>query len=181
MLAQNFASRRPGHVHGNIAAADDNDLLANRELVAQIHVEQEIDAFVNSVKINAGNAQIATAMCPDRDQHRVKTLPPQIGNSEVFASRVIELEGDVSGREDLAHLRLDHIARQAVLRNSEVKHAARNRSSFENCDCIAHESEVMRGGKSDWPASDDRDFEREFLLSAPHINVDGTLGFRTIT
>ena len=181
MLAQNFTRRGPGHVHGNIAAANDNYFLTNRELVAQIHVEQEIDAFVNSVQINSGNGQVAAAMRAHRDQHRVKTLPPQIGNREIFAGGVIELKGNVSGRDDFAHLRFNHIARQSVLRNSEVKHAARNRSSFKNCDCVAHQSEVMRRGKSDRPASHDRDFEGQFLLGAPDVNVYGVLGFGAVT
>ena len=80
MLPNHFASRRTRHVHGHIAAADHNDFLADGELVAQIHVEQKIDALVNPVKINARNRKIAAAMRAHGDQHRIEALMAQIRN-----------------------------------------------------------------------------------------------------
>ena len=56
MLAQHLAGGGARHVHGHVAAADDDHFLADGEPVAEIHVEQEIDALVNAVEIDAGNA-----------------------------------------------------------------------------------------------------------------------------
>ena len=77
VLPDDFARRGTGHVHGHVAAADHEHFLADGELVAEIHVEQEVDAFVNAVEIDAGNGEIAAAMRAHRDQHRVESLAPQ--------------------------------------------------------------------------------------------------------
>src|SRR5579863_2567004 len=115
MLFYDFASRGPSHVHRNVAPADHNHFLADRELVSEVDIQQEIDAFVDTIEINSRNAEIAAAMSADRDQHRIEPLPPQIGDFEVTSRRMVQLEGDVSGLEDLADLGLDNIARQAIL------------------------------------------------------------------
>ena len=139
-----FASRRTRHVHGHVAAADHNDLFADGELVAEIHVEQEIDALVNAVEVNAGDGEIAAAMRAHGDQHCIEALVAQVGNREVASGRLIELESNVAGREDFAHLRFHHVTRQAVFGNAEVKHSAGDGSGFKNRDRVAHERQVMR-------------------------------------
>ena len=145
MLAHHFAGRRAGHVHGHVAAADDDDLLADGELVAEVHVEQKVDALVDAVEIDAGNSQIAAAMCTHGDQHGVEALAAQVGDREVAPGRVVQLERDVAGLENLAHLRFDHVARQAVLGNAEIEHAASDRRGFKDGDGVAHQREIMRG------------------------------------
>ena len=39
-----------GDVDGDVAAADDHDLLADGEAVAKIHVQEKIDAFHDAVE-----------------------------------------------------------------------------------------------------------------------------------
>ena len=53
MLADHLARCGAGHIHGHVAAADHKDLLADGELVAEIHIEQKIDALVDAVEIDA--------------------------------------------------------------------------------------------------------------------------------
>src|SRR5579864_6279427 len=132
MLLDDLARRRSSHIHGNVAAADNNDFLADGELVAKVYVEQEIDALMHAVEINAGDAQIAASMCSHCDQDGVESLLPEIGNLKVTPGGVVQLKGDIAGLKNLADLRLDHIARQPVLRNSEIEHASGNRRSFED-------------------------------------------------
>ena len=122
------------HVHGHVAAADHNHLLADGELVAQIHVEQKIDALVDAIQINARNGEIAAAVRAHGDQHGVEALVAQVGNREVASGRVIELKRDVAGLENFSHLRFHHVARQAVFGNAEVKHSAGHRRGFKNRD-----------------------------------------------
>ena len=74
MLAQDLARSRSRNVHGDVAAADDDDLLADRELVAKIHVEEKLYAAMHAVEIYARDGQVAAAVCPNRDQHRVIAL-----------------------------------------------------------------------------------------------------------
>jgi len=42
-----------GHIHSHVAAADHNDLVADGEFVAEIHVKEKVDALVNAIQINA--------------------------------------------------------------------------------------------------------------------------------
>src|SRR5216684_4226787 len=154
MLAHYFARRRASHVHSDVAAADYDHFLADGEFVAQVHIEQEVDAFVHAIEVNARDAEIAAAMRADGDEYSIEPLAAQIGNREVAASRVIQFERDVASLKNFAHLRFDHVARQAVFRDSKVKHPARNRRGFENRDGVSHEGEVVRGRKSHRAATD---------------------------
>ena len=71
---KHLARGGPSHVHGDVAAADDHYFLADRELVPEVDVEQEIDALVDAIEIDAGNAEVAAAMRADGDQYRVEAL-----------------------------------------------------------------------------------------------------------
>ena len=178
MLLDDFARCRASHVHGDVAAADHDHFLADGELVAEIHVEQEIDALVHAVEIDAGNGQVAAAVRAHGDQHRIESLPPQIGDREVASGGLIQLERDVAGFENLAHLRFHHVARQSIFGNAQIQHSARDRRRFENRDRIAHQREIVRRRESHRAAADDRNFERQFLLPASCVHVDGMLRLR---
>src|SRR5579859_1613474 len=49
MLTEHLASSGAGNIHGHVAATDHEDFFADSELVAQIHIEQKIDAFIDTV------------------------------------------------------------------------------------------------------------------------------------
>ena len=78
VLFHDLAGCGARHIHGDIAAADHNYLFADRELVAEIHVQQKINAFVNAVEINAGNVWSRLRWASNCQQDRVKTLVPEI-------------------------------------------------------------------------------------------------------
>ncbi len=99
-----------------------------------------------------------------RDQHRIEALAAQIGNHKVASGGLIELERNVAGRKNFSHLRLDHVARQAIFRNAEVEHSASHGSGFENRDRVTHQSQIMGGGQSDRPAADNGHFEGQLVL-----------------
>ena len=176
MLLDNLAGRGASHVHGDVAAADHDDFLADGELVSEIHVEQEVDALVHAVEIDAGNTEIAAAMRADGDQHRVESLPAQIGDREVASGGMIQLQRDVAGFKNLANLRFDHVARQAVFGNSEIQHAAGDGRGFEDRDRVAHQREIMRGRKSNRTSADHRNLERQLCcLPRPALTLTGCL------
>jgi hypothetical protein len=110
-----------------------------------------------------------------------KSLTAQIGNREVAAGRMIQLERDVAGLENLAHLRFDHIARQAILRDSEVQHSARNRRGFENRDRVSHEGEIVRRREAHRTAADDGYLEGKLFLPASFIDVEWDVSTRAQT
>src|SRR5437868_3649474 len=134
MLTHHFASSGTGHVHGNVATANHDDFLADRELVPKVHIEQEIDPLVNAIKVYSGNGQVAAAMRSHRNQNRIESLLPQLGDGKVSSRCMIQFESDVASFKDLPNLRFHDIAGQAVFRNSEVEHAASDRRRLEDGD-----------------------------------------------
>src|SRR5207302_3268082 len=102
---------RAGDVHSDVAAPNHNHPFPDRELVAEIHVKQEIDSFINAVQIHAGNGEIAATMSSNRDQHSVEALVRQVGDHEIAAGRLIQLESDVAGIQNFADLRFHNVAR----------------------------------------------------------------------
>ena len=118
-------------------------------------------------------------MRSDGNEHGVESLTAQVRNREVAAGCMIQLERDVAGLKNLAHLCFDHVARQAVFGNAQIQHSARHRRSFEDRDGVSHESEIVRRREPDRAATDDRHFERKFLLPSAFIDIDGMLRLRS--
>ena len=168
MLPHDFACGRACHVHGHVAAANHNNFLADGEVVAEIHVEQEIDALVDAVEVDAGNAEIAAAVRAHGDQHGIESLAAQIGDGEVPAGRMIQLQRDVAGFENLAHLRFHYVARQAIFRNAEIEHSAGHRRRFKNGDRISHQRQIVRGRQSHRAAAHDRNLKGSLAARGLH-------------
>ena len=175
VLLDDFTRRGAGNIHGDVSTADHDDFLADGELVSEVHIQQKVDALVNAVEINSGNAEIAAAMSADGEEHGIEALASQIGNRKVSSRRMIQLEGNVAGLENLSDLRFHHATRQAVFRNAKIQHSASDGSGFENRDWVTHQGEVMGSRQSHRTAADDRDLEGKFLLPTSFIYVDGTL------
>src|SRR5437763_14411686 len=93
---------------------------------------------------------------------------------------MIQLESNVTRLKDLPNLRFHDIAGQAVFGNSEVEHAAGDRRGLEDRYGVAHKGKVVRGRRSDRTSSNYCHPERECLLAASFIEVDGALRFVTV-
>src|SRR5579872_1332713 len=180
MLADDFAGSRARNIHSDVTAADHDYFLPDGELVAQVDVEQEVDAFINAIKIDAGDGEITAAMRTDGEQNRIEAVMPQAGDGEIASSGMIQFQCDIAGGENLANLGFDDIARQPIFGNAEIKHSSGDGSGFKNCDCIAHQRQVMGGREPNRPPSDHCDLERKFVLNASGVNVDGILRFRAM-
>ena len=90
MLPQHFARGGSGHIHGDIAAPDDQHFLADGELVAKIDVQQELDAAMHAIEIDARYRQVAAAMRTDRDQHGIKALMSQFADREIAPGNSVQ-------------------------------------------------------------------------------------------
>ena len=128
---------------------------------------------MNTIQINTGNTQIPAAVRADREQNRIESLVPQVRDIEVAAGGMVELQGYIAGLEDLAHLRLNDVARQTILGNAEIEHSAGNRRGFEDRDRISQQSQVMCGRKTDRPAADHRNLVGQSLAAATLARTDG--------
>ena len=179
MLAQHFTGRGASHIHGNIAAADHQYFLADGEPVTEIDVEQKIDALIDAIKIYARNGEIAAAVRTHGDQHRIE-VAAQIGNGEVTACRVVEFQRDIAGREDFAYLRLDNIAGETILRQTEIKHSTGNLRSFEDGDGITHQGEVVRSRKTYRSCAHHGNAKRKPRLGSARVHIDRTPRLRSV-
>src|SRR5437588_5287608 len=55
VLAHNFSRRGTRDIHGNISTTNHNDSVADREPVPEIHVQQEVNSFVDTIEVDTGN------------------------------------------------------------------------------------------------------------------------------
>ena len=120
------ACRRARDVQGHVAAPDDDHVLTHLDLVAEVDVEQVIDPPQHAVELDSRDRQFAAAHCADSQEDRGEALLFQVRQREVAAESSVGLQLDAQ-RENGVHLELDQGPREAVLRDSEAEHAARDR------------------------------------------------------
>ena len=179
MLAEDLACGGAGDVHGDVAAADDEDFFADGEAEAEVDVEEEVDAFVDAIEVYAGDGEVAAAVGSDGDKGGVE-VAAEVGDGEVTSCGLIEFEVDVSGGEDLADLGFDDVAGESVLGQAEIEHATGDLGGFEEGDGVAHEGEVVCGGEADGAGADDGDAIGELGLAAACVDVDGVAGLGAV-
>jgi hypothetical protein len=155
VLAENLASGRTRDVHGDIAASDDNHLLADGELVSEINVQQELDATVDAIQVDPGNAEVAASMRTDRDEDGVESLTAKFPDVEVATGGRVKSQLDVPCLEDLSHLRFDNATWKAVFGDAKVEHAACNGGRVEQGYCVPHERQIVGRRESNWAGADD--------------------------
>src|SRR5476649_208909 len=182
MLLQHFASGRARHVHGDIAAANDDDFFSDVEPVPEIGVEQEIDSFVNAVQIHSRYGKIAAAVGANRDHDRIESLRTQSGNRVIAAGGTVQFQGDVADFEDFADLRIHHAARQAVFRNSQAEHPTRHRRGVEDGHRVTFYGQVGRRREPNRTASHYGDAIRQLghglAMHRQRVSGLGTVTFR---
>src|SRR5579859_4596902 len=154
VLADHFTRGRTGDVHGHVTAADHNNFFADGELIAQVHVQQKINAFIDAIQIDAGNGKIATAMRAHRDEHGIKALRAEFFDGKIFAGALVQFEGDIAGFQDLSYLGFNHVARQAIFGNSKIEHAARDGRGLKDGDGISHQGQIVRGRETNRTGAD---------------------------
>ena len=72
-LGAGVAQDGPGHVDGHVATAYDHDPLPERHAIAEVRVQQEVDAVDDAVELPARNVQLASPGGPEgeaADRHR---------------------------------------------------------------------------------------------------------------
>ena len=148
--------------------------------VAEIHIEQKVDALVDAVEIDAGNGEIAAAMRADCNQDGIE-VAAQIGDGEVAAGRMIEFQRDIAGGENLAHLRFHHVAGQAIFGQAEIEHAARHLRGFKDGDGVAHQGKIVGGRKSHRTGAHDGNAKGKLGLGAAGVYIDGMPRLRAVS
>ena len=81
-----LAHHRARDVEGDVAAADDHDLAAERDAKPEVDVEQKLDRAQHAVELHAFDGQLAALVRADAEEDRLEALLLQIGEGEVRPS-----------------------------------------------------------------------------------------------
>ena len=87
------------------------------------------------------------AMCAPTARNAASKLPVAASSSRMSAT--LRFSVSSTPRSTMrAHFRVEHVARQPVLRDAEAHHAAGERAGFEDRHAVAEPAQVVGGGES---------------------------------
>ena len=116
------AQARPGAVHRRVAAADDDDVLADVQLLAEVGLLHEVDAVVDALEVGAGDVEGDRVHRAGGDRDRV-VVGLELVERDVLADRRVEDERHAQPL-DQPDVHLDRLARQAERRDADQHRAA---------------------------------------------------------
>jgi hypothetical protein len=132
-LEADGAARR---VEGDVAAADDDDLLADLRCAAEVELAQHLDGSGDALEVATGQADLGALLETGGKVDGPVALLEQAVYREIGSGPLTELEGDAQG-EHLVDLALDHVVGQAVVGDAGAQHAAGDRLGLEHGDLVA--------------------------------------------
>ena len=146
------AHRRPGHVCGDVAAADDHHPAFQLRLLAAVDPAHEVDAL----GVIAGDVQSAAGLQAHGHIEALIALLPQLGNGHVLAHlhAAAELNAHLPQHVDL---RLDHVLLQPEAGQAVFQHTAQAALLFKHGGAIALLRQVIGAGQARRAAADDSD------------------------
>jgi len=147
--------RRPDGVHGDVAAADDGDLVAEENLFPEINPFQIIDAMDDALHLFAGDIQLAAVDCSATDKDRVIFLLELI-EGNILADGLVQMNLDAEVLDDL-DLRPEDVLGEAIFGDAHGKPAARHGEGFEDLHVIALGRQIVGAGKTGGTGADDGD------------------------
>ena len=142
-------------VEGHVATADHHHPLAEVDPVAEVHIQQELDGFEDTVEVVARDVEIPPASSAHADEHRGVPFE-QLGERHIRADPTFNLDiyAEFQDRPDFT---LDELTRQPVFGDPEHHHAPEPRLTFIDGDRMAGQAEIVGGGKTTWATTDDAD------------------------
>ena len=142
-------------VHCRIAAAEDDDALANRRDVAERDRRQPVDADVDVVPgfLAPGDRQVAAARRARADEDGVPVLAEE-GAQRVDPRAATKLDAEL---EHVAGLLVDHFLGQAKARDLGTDHAAGLGVAVEDDELVAERRQIARHRQRRRAAADARD------------------------
>ena len=163
------AQGRAAGVEGHVAAADDDDVLAHVDLLAERGGLEQADGVEDALGVGAGDRQRAAALEADGEVHGLvaaAVLLHEAVDGEVLAGGLAALQVDAE-REHAVDVLLQGGLGQAVLGDAEAQHAAGLGLALEDGDLVAEQREVAGGGEAAGAGADDGDLllERDLGLA----------------
>ena len=144
--------RAAAAVHRGVAAAEDDDALADLGDVAERDRRQPVDADVDVRRglLAARDREVAAARRARADEDRVPVLGEQRLH-RIDPRAAAELDAEP---QHVAGLLVDHFLGQAKARDLRADHAAGLRIAVEDDDLVAERRQIARDGQRGRPAAD---------------------------
>jgi hypothetical protein len=146
---------RPRAVHRRVAAADDDDVLADLERLAEVRLLHEIDAVIDTVELGARDVEGDRVHRARGDGDRIEVLLERL-ERDVLADRRVEDEPDAEALDE-ADIHLDRLAREAERGHPDEHRAAAIREAVVDGDLVALRRQLARDRDSRRSRPHDRD------------------------
>ena len=142
-------------VHGGIATADDDDIFADAEWLAEVGIFHEVHAVDEAVQVSARDVQRDGVHCAGADRDCVVLLLQLFeGNVATNLGVVDKLHAESL---DEAHICLNCFARQSECGNANEHRAATVRQAVVHGDLVALDGELPRNGETGRAGADHGD------------------------
>ena len=170
------AQGRAAGVEGHVAAADDDDVLAHVDLLAERGGLEQAHRVEHARGVRARDGQRAATLQADGEVHGLvaaAVLLHEAVDREVHAGGLAALQVDAE-REHAVDVLLQGGLGQAVLGDAEAQHAARLGLALEHGDGVAEQGQVAGGGEAAGTGADHGDLllERDRgLVGQRHVVV----------
>src|SRR5664280_1126523 len=168
------AERGAPGVERHVAAADDDDVLAHVDLLAQRGGLEQAHGVEDALGVGAGDRQRAAALEADGEVHGLvaaAVLLHQAVDGEVRSGGLAALQVDAECEHPVDVLLQGGLG-QAVLGDAEAQHAARHRLALEHGHGVAEQRQVAGGGEAAGAGADHGDLLLELdlgLLRHGHV------------
>jgi hypothetical protein len=172
--------RGPGDVDGHVAAPDHDHPLTQVQPVAQVRVEQEVDAVDHSVQVFPRQVELSTLVRADGQERGTEALAAKIAEREVATQPLMDPQLDAQA-ENRADFQIDQLPREPVLGDAETQHAPRHGLGFEDRDGVSVQRQVVRRGEAGRAGPDHRHAivgmpDAALAVDLPeHVQVDHAL------
>src|SRR5438876_3111692 len=145
----------PRAVHRGVAAADDDDILADVELLAEVRLLHEVDPVIDALEIRTWDIEGHRVHRPSRDRDGIE-IALELVERDVDPDRRVEDEPDPQPLHE-ADVHLDGLARQAERRNADEHRPAAIRQAVVDGDLDALHRQLASDGDAGRAGADDRD------------------------
>ncbi len=147
------AMHRAGDVHGGVASAVYDHAPAQARRGTSFHVAQQRDRVEYLDGVACRDVDMFGEVGTDRDEDRIESARLLLGQDVVDPVVGHELDAHLLDPSDLLR---QVRARQAIGRNAEMQHAARQWAGVVDLHLMSEPRQMIGGGKSAWAGADDQ-------------------------
>ena len=143
-----------GRVEGGAAAADDDDVPADLDLPAEVHLAQERHAVIDAVLVLAGHLDLVRELRAGGDVDRLVALRSSSNFTSLPTSTSVWIFTPTCS---IIRISLARISRETVLGDARDEHSARDGQRLVDGHVVAEARQVVPAGQARGAGADDAD------------------------